>query len=92
MGIDTWRTSAEAIAWMNCDVNRASRCTLSVITNLVDTEPNATATVPITAMLMSENQRSRLNGCLREFKRISPWSDASVFASVVMDSVPANPL
>ena len=77
---------------MNCEVSKASRCTLSVITNRVDTAPSATATVPITAMLISENQRSRLNGCLRELKRISPCSDASVLACMVMDSVPGTPL
>ncbi|MNG21243.1 hypothetical protein D3C84_1055840 [compost metagenome] len=67
---------------MNCDVSNASRCTLSVITNWVDTEPNATATVPITAMLISENQRSRLNGCLRVLNRMSALSVARVLASV----------
>ena len=76
---------------MNCEVNSASRCTLSVITNRVDTAPSATATVPITTMLTSENQRSRLNGSLRVFKRTS-LSVASTLAIVFMDTVPGNPL
>ena len=75
---------------MNCDVSNASRCTLSVITNRVDTAPSATATVPITAMLMSENQRSRLNGCLRELRRISPSSCWRALVGMFMDVVPGD--
>ncbi|MOA39395.1 hypothetical protein D3C78_1611720 [compost metagenome] len=69
---------------MNWAVSNASRCTLSSMTKRVDTAPSAMATVPITAMLISENQRSRLNDCLREPKRRLPSSTGSDFDCMFM--------
>ena len=54
--------SAEAMAWMNCELSIASRSILSVITKRVEMIPRPMATLAITTRLTSENQRNRLNG------------------------------
>ncbi|MCY1497814.1 hypothetical protein D9M68_317870 [compost metagenome] len=60
-GSATWRISADAMDWMNCELSMASRSMLSVTTKRVEMMPRPMATLAITTRLTSENQRSRLN-------------------------------
>ncbi|MNE18103.1 hypothetical protein D3C80_1111160 [compost metagenome] len=62
LGMATLRTSAEAIAWMNWAVSKASRSTLSLMTKRLEISPRPTATERMIARLTKAYQRSRSNG------------------------------